>query len=206
MRINKVSMLRAAGVLIASGGILGMSAGLATACPANPPTDFTDFIEKEIPTGPVGGSAEAEIRINGLVAIGSSAGDSCAAAVTLPRGVSILSVEVVDSDSGKPVGFEGFQPDPRATRGFCGGRSGRCVAFVSKVGNDGIKDGVRMTMKITILADRLASPGDTAQLAARLTREAVISAGGVDERGLPHHHLSVFTPPPMRVELLDRTY
>ncbi|SFN53190.1 hypothetical protein SAMN04487859_10477 [Roseovarius lutimaris] len=173
------------------------------ACPAKPPTDFTDFIESEIPTGPVGDSAEVDIQINGLVANGSAAGDSCGAAILLPEGMTAIAVRAINEETGKPAGFEEFRLDARASRNFCGGKVKGCVAFVAKVGKSGLKEGTPIRLVVETLAENLRRPGDTAQLAGRVARDAVVMLGGADAKHQPYHHLSVFRLPGLRVTLSD---
>lgn len=175
----------------------------ATACPAKPPSPgFIEFMEREIPTGPVpSGSSNIEIQIDGFAALGSQAGDSCGAAPALPDGLRIVSIEFVHSQTGKPVGFEGFRPDPNATTGFCAGRRKGCTGFVSRVGKAGLKEGTPMKVVIQAVQFGKTSGRRMNALAAKMLKSFSMAAGGAAKDGSPHHHLAVFRPTGVQVEL-----
>ncbi|MEL7173124.1 MAG: hypothetical protein AAFV96_02375 [Pseudomonadota bacterium] len=178
--------------------------GVATACPSNPGPSFPgalDLLEKEAPTGPTSSSNQAQIEIDGLTALGSSAGDSCAVAPMLPEGLIALAVSVVDSDTGKTVGFKDFRADSAARRGFCaGGRD--CAAFVSTLEQD-LDSGTPLKLVIDVASREPLDARGMAGTARRLMMASSVALGGVDQAGDPHHHLSIIRPRVVNVVTAD---
>ena len=175
----------------------------ALACTADPipPGDWKVVLE--LITGIDVNGADIVVEIDGLTARGSQAGDSCGAAPFLPEGLVPVSLSVVHAKTGEDVGFEKFHANPRARRGFCGKSNRNCEGFVAKVGQKGIKAGTPLKMIIKAMADAPMSERTVANLAVRMALSSVLVAGGIDKNGNPHHHLTVFKPRGVIVELPD---
>lgn len=181
--------------------------GAALACPSNPGPGLPgaiDLLEKEAPTGPTSSSNQAQIEIDGLTALGSAAGDSCAIAPILPEGLIALAISVVNSDTGETVGFQDFRDDQAARRGFCeaGGRD--CAAFVSKLERD-LEGGTPLKVIIDVASREMLDARGMASTARRLAMAGSVALGGVDGDGNPHHHLTVITPGTVNVVSADHT-
>jgi hypothetical protein len=167
--------------------------GPALACPSNPGPTFpgaVDLLEKEAPTGPVGN--QVQIEIDGLTALGSAEGDSCAVAPSLPGNLVVTAVTVVNSKTGGNVGFLGFRADAAARRGFCDG-SRHCQAFVGKLETD-LKPNTPVKVIIEAASKEVLEPRHLAGIARGLAVDSAFALGGVDGDGNPHHHLSVIQP------------
>ena len=169
------------------------------ACPSSPPPG--SMLPGFIRLAELEGSIILEI--DDFTALGSEAGDSCGAAPILPEGLAPTSISVVHAQTGEPVGFGPFRADARARRGFCGQGSTNCVAFVSKVTQQ-VKAGTPLKMIIEVLSEDVLDARRVTNLAVRVARSSVFVVGGVDNDGLPHHHLSVFRPSSIEIVLAKK--
>lgn len=174
--------------------VLSVVSRVAVSCPADPPKVYV--YEWKVASD---STSNLQLEIGGYSAIGSQAGDSCAAAVALPKGITIQSIEMVDSKNGRPVGFGTFTENSDATFGFCPTSAENCAAFTTKV-EQTIPSGAALKMVINAVTDRGTDNWSVNQAALEFALSGLIIAGGVDDTGTPNHHLSIFRPFGARVE------
>ena len=178
--------------------LLLVGSRIALSCPADPPKAYV--FEWKVAGD---STSNVQIEIDGYSAIGSQEGDSCAAAVVLPNGIRIQTIEIVDSRTGRPVGFGSFKEDSDATFGFCPISAESCIAFTTKVEKT-IPTGVALKMIIKGVSDSGTDNWSANQAALEFAKSGMVVAGGVDESGTPNHHLSIFRPFGTRLEFAHK--
>ena len=171
---------------------------IAFSCPADPPKAYV--LEWKVAGD---STSNLQIEIGGYSAIGSQEGDSCAAAMVLPKGITIQTIEMVDSRTGRPVGFGNFTENSDATIGFCPTSAENCTAFTTKV-EQTIPSGVALKMIINAVSDNGTDNWSANQAALEFAQSGLIIAGGVDDSGTPNHHLSIFRPFGIRLEFAHK--
>ncbi len=151
------------------------------------------------------GTPGLTLEVDGFDAVGSQKGDSCASAVVFPKGLTATSVAMVDSITGSPVGFGEFAEDSLATLGFCPPNNSNCLAFTANVERE-IPAGTLLKMVVEVVSDNELDNQSATQTAIKISRRGMIIAGGVDESGLPTHHLAIAKPPGIELSFSDTTH
>lgn len=132
------------------------------------------------------------VRVPGLTAAASQAGDTCVVAPAFP-GLAVTSVRIVDGRSGQSVGFQEFKPDPAATAEMCGYQTSGCAAFVAVLDRD-IAAGTPLSIVIEAGSDPDTTSSQVYAIAREIVMGGMIAMGKRVEKEDHPDHMSFVRP------------
>lgn len=130
------------------------------------------------------------------ISSGAAPGNSCGLVASVPKGMTVSAVDIVNAEDGTSVGFGKFSHDEPARKISCAdSESHSCSVFLSTVGESGVRKGVPLKFIL-----RLSSSTNSKQLGSAISRistsnEAPFNfVAGQFEDGVPGGHLLAFSP------------